>query len=250
MNSHDPFERLRDLDPGFDAPDMGVIRDRARRRQNRKRGAMGVATAMTVLGVAFVLQPTGVDQPRIGSPLASQSQPPAGELQLAPSSTATPSAQWSGGEKSSGGLSSGTAPQSGGKPVPLAAPRHGIEVELETSSESVSPVAPLAMKMKVCNRGTSNIEVTFSSSQRYDFEITNATTGLVVWRWSDGMVFAQVLGKERFEPGCALLGEASWDGADSSGKPAEPGKYRAVAILASNPRVRSAPREVCVISCG
>lgn len=214
---------------------MSVIRARARRRQNRRRGAIGAMTAMTVLGVALIIQPLGTGPRRQGGTTASDPQLSANPPRKDTSSSAN--------------LDSGATRQA--LPMPAAPASKGpVDVELETSSATVLPGAPLRLKIKVCNRGSQEVEVSFGTSQRYDFEVMSDKTSAIVWRWSDGMLFAQVIGKERFAPGCLQLGETSWDGSDSEGRPVEPGTYKARAILTSAPRVRSSPRDVCVISCG
>lgn len=50
---------------------------------------------------------------------------------------------------------------------------------------------------------------TFMSSQRYDFEIY--LSGKLIWRWSDGKVFLQVIGYETLKRGDARTYTESWD---------------------------------------
>lgn len=49
----------------------------------------------------------------------------------------------------------------------------------------------------------------FATAQRYDFEVVDGG-GRPVWRWSDDLMFAQVLGTEGLAPGESRRYEASW----------------------------------------
>lgn len=50
----------------------------------------------------------------------------------------------------------------------------------------------------------------FNTSQRYDFEVRDSTD-VMVWKWSDGRLFLQVLGEEILAPGETLSYEEGWD---------------------------------------
>jgi hypothetical protein len=58
--------------------------------------------------------------------------------------------------------------------------------------------------LNVMNRGTVPAQLTFPTAQRYDVLIHDAQ-GRQVWRWSDGKMFAQVLGEETIQPGRRLV---------------------------------------------
>lgn len=53
----------------------------------------------------------------------------------------------------------------------------------------------ITIKLKVFNYSAETIDFHFNSSQRYDFIIENKE-GNEVWRWSQDMMFAMVLGEE------------------------------------------------------
>ena len=88
--------------------------------------------------------------------------------------------------------------------------KHSIRDEdMELSSFGVSVVTdkpsyakgePIAMTFKVFNQTEERITFHFSDAQRYDFIIEDRK-GNKVWRWSDGRMFAQVLGEETLGPG-------------------------------------------------
>jgi hypothetical protein len=53
----------------------------------------------------------------------------------------------------------------------------------------------ITIKLKVFNYSAETIDFYFNSSQRYDFIIEDAE-GNEIWRWSNGRMFAMVLGEE------------------------------------------------------
>ena len=53
----------------------------------------------------------------------------------------------------------------------------------------------ITIKLKVFNYSAETIDFHFNSSQRYDFIIEN-DEGNEIWRWSNGRMFALVLGEE------------------------------------------------------
>ena len=66
------------------------------------------------------------------------------------------------------------------------------------------------------NEGSEPVTLEFTTAQRYDFEIRNAEDE-VVWRWSDEMGFAQMLGSEIVEPGGRLRYEEEFSMALDAG---------------------------------
>jgi hypothetical protein len=115
------------------------------------------------------------------------------------------------------------------------------------NDEMLGPRRGVGFTLRACNKTTETIEKTFSSGQRYDFEVSR--NGDRVWRWSDGQVFTQVYGQETWEPGQCKSYSEFWDGTDSSGAPAPPGKYEAVGVLTSSPPLRSAAKSFCLDTC-
>jgi len=74
----------------------------------------------------------------------------------------------------------------------------------------------------VTNDGDEPIEASFSDAQRADCAVTD--DGEEVWRWSDGQMFAMMMGSETFAPGASETYELVWE------EPA-PGEYEARAEL-------------------
>jgi hypothetical protein len=59
---------------------------------------------------------------------------------------------------------------------------------------------PIELILKLVNPSRQERTLEFSSSQRYDFQISDRA-GTTVWHWSAGRMFAQMLGSERLAPG-------------------------------------------------
>jgi hypothetical protein len=55
-------------------------------------------------------------------------------------------------------------------------------------------------ELHIMNVTTQPLVLEFPTAQRYDFEM-RTSQGRVLWRWSDDMMHAQVLGREELAPG-------------------------------------------------
>jgi hypothetical protein len=85
-----------------------------------------------------------------------------------------------------------------GSPAELAA---ALNVGVEGDS--------VRLELHVTNATGEALLVEFTSAQRYDFTVVD-DGGSVVWRWSDEMMFAQVMGTESLQPGETRRYAASW----------------------------------------
>ena len=74
---------------------------------------------------------------------------------------------------------------------------YGISMVTDKMSYSVSE--PIMMTLKIFNYTEEDIVFHFNNSQRYDFIIEDKE-GNEVWRWSEGRMFAQMLGEEILGP--------------------------------------------------
>jgi hypothetical protein len=101
--------------------------------------------------------------------------------------------------------------------------------------------------LKVCNPGDRSVERSFNTSQRYDFEAKRGDE--LVWRWSNGRAFGEVVGKERWGPGECKKWTEHWDGTSSSGGVAPSGSYEAIGILKSSPDQQTKPKRLCLDIC-
>lgn len=104
------------------------------------------------------------------------------------------------------GCSTGTTP--GGAPdetrtdMPAAA-------DLSTSMEVEVADGTVRFVLHVTNSSAQPITLEFANAQRYDFEVEDASAGKL-WRWSDGQMFAQMLGEEVIPAGSTRDFTASW----------------------------------------
>ena len=95
-----------------------------------------------------------------------------------------------------------------------------------TSTLSVAPVEEgFEFTLTVTNDGDDPVELSFRSGQRFDFVVERIDDtdggrtdgedgeedGEVVWRYSDGRMFTQALGRESLEPGESRTYEATWE---------------------------------------
>jgi hypothetical protein len=63
--------------------------------------------------------------------------------------------------------------------------------------------------LTVTNEGDDPVSLTFSDSQRFDFVVRDADD-TERWRWSEGQMFAQMLGTEELAPGESVEYDAEW----------------------------------------
>lgn len=93
---------------------------------------------------------------------------------------------------------------------------------LEATLEAAVADDAVAFTLTVTNAGSEPVEAQFSDSGRADVAVFDGDEE--VWRFSEGRMFAQVMGQERFEPGDSRSYEIEWSDP-------EPGSYAAVGEL-------------------
>ncbi|MFC4356676.1 BsuPI-related putative proteinase inhibitor [Halobium salinum] len=111
-----------------------------------------------------------------------------------------------------------------------------------TGSLSAEPVDDaVRFTLAVENDGEEAVTLSFRDSMRADFAVRAGDDdgGTEVWRWSEGRMFAQMLGTETVGAGETVTFEGTWDDP-------EPGEYVAVADLAANDADVSAEAEFSV----
>lgn len=104
------------------------------------------------------------------------------------------------------GSNGGPAEASGGMKADVAA-----TLEVKVSEPSVRLV------LHVTNTGEDPLELSFATSQRYEF-VVEEPSGEEVWRWSEGMAFLQALSEATLAPGESWDMEAVWDPGSRSGE--------------------------------
>ena len=76
----------------------------------------------------------------------------------------------------------------------------GLGIVLKADKETYGQGEPIKLTLHVINRGTEPVTLHFLSAQRYDVAVKNLE-GQEIWRWSNGQMFAQVMGEETLQPG-------------------------------------------------
>ena len=84
----------------------------------------------------------------------------------------------------------------------------------------------VTLTLTVSNPASAPAKVSFNSGQHYDFTISDATSGFVLWRWGVGMLFTQMLSDETIPAPGSLVYTAKW-------QPTEKGSYIAAGSLVS-----------------
>ncbi|MFA0749632.1 MAG: hypothetical protein SLRJCFUN_000035 [Candidatus Fervidibacter sp.] len=95
----------------------------------------------------------------------------------------------------------------------------------------------VTMRLKVENKGSQPISLTFPTGQRYDFVVTTPDHQ-IVWVWSHGKQFTQAVNTLTLPPGQEVEFEEEWRQTDNDGKAVRPGTYLVKGILQTQP-----PRE-------
>ena len=72
-------------------------------------------------------------------------------------------------------------------------------ISITTNKMSYTKGEPITMTLKIFNYTEEDTAFHFNTSQRYDFIIEDEE-GNQVWRWSEGRMFAQMLGEEILGP--------------------------------------------------
>jgi hypothetical protein len=116
-----------------------------------------------------------------------------------------------------------------------------LVITLTTDKPRYAPGEPVGLTLRVRNVGGAPVTLAFSSGQRYDFTIADAT-GRLVWRWGADRMFVQMLGAETLAPGGTL------EYREDYGAGLEPGRYRATGRVVALGRALADTVEVTVLS--
>lgn len=71
----------------------------------------------------------------------------------------------------------------------------GVDLVLTADKSTYARSGPIVLTIEVVNRGLEPVTLQFRTAQRYDVVVRNVANA-EVWRWSDGQMFAQILGEE------------------------------------------------------
>ena len=97
----------------------------------------------------------------------------------------------------------------------------------------------VTLTLTVSNPSAIPATIDFSSGQRCDFTISDASTGTPLWRWGADMLFTQALSAETIPARGTLVYSAEW-------KPPANGDYVATGSLVSRSHRASAKATVSV----
>ena len=256
----DPFERL--AVPSHDSmPDLDAIKLRAHRIQRRRRTSVASAGAaalavIAVVGVLLTTNGTNDERKTLADSSATTESTTAPkaleEYRALQPGTADTAAQTVTSGESAGKAATppkaagGSTTASTGAAVAAAPNQDAKTPELTATLEVKDPTIGRGktFTLKVCNTTSGDVKRSFGTSQRYDFEVSK--DGKLVWRWSDGMMFSQVLGEETWKAKECKSWSADWNATNSAGQPVAMGDYSAVGILKSQPELRTASQKVSV----
>ena len=115
---------------------------------------------------------------------------------------------------------------------------NAISVSADTDETVYSPGQPLRVFVTARNAGKRSETLNFPTSRRFDFSIFRDGESALIYRWSAGRMFAQMLGSVTLAPNEMQTFEAAVS--DATQKLA-PGKYRLEAQLTSSTGSIAAP---------
>lgn len=93
--------------------------------------------------------------------------------------------------------------------------------------ERVTRPDPVTIRLSVTNNGTTPVTFQFTTAQRYDVVVRHpGGEQAVVWTWSGGRMFAQVLGSLVLTPRETRTYDIAWPLNDAKGQPVGPGRYQ------------------------
>jgi len=91
---------------------------------------------------------------------------------------------------------------------------------------------PIRFDFEIVNQTSSQQRVQFPDAQTHDFLVSNQAGTQVLWRWSDGLAYAQVTTELVFEPYASKTFTLVWSGVLADGTHLGAGNYRARGALA------------------
>lgn len=110
----------------------------------------------------------------------------------------------------------------------------GFGVYLTTDKVVYAAGQPINMELCVFNRTSEKTTLQFRNAQRFDFTIEDGD-GKKLWRWSEGRMFAQMLGQETLGPERKqAIYKATYGGKLG------PGTYKLTGIVTASDRPMSA----------
>jgi hypothetical protein len=127
--------------------------------------------------------------------------------------------------------------------------------EVPASPDEVEPVLSLEVEeladghrfvLVVGNPSDRLMPFHFTSSQSFDFVVSDPGSGEEVWRWSSRKFFSEVIRSEAIRPRSMWTFQGEWNDRDAALDPVPPGTYTVVGILVGNDPLESMPVEFTV----
>jgi len=146
------------------------------------------------------------------------------------------------GKKSGEATGSGAA---GTVPVADIAAGDTLRVEVELTERGYALLEPVVMTLKVTNVKGEDLTLTFPTAQRCDFIVRKGRQ--VVWRWSEGMMFAQAIGRETLRAGDSISYEVTWDQSGLENVKPPLGAYSVQGILKTVEEIASEERDFGIV---
>jgi LysM repeat protein len=84
---------------------------------------------------------------------------------------------------------------------------------------------PVHITLVKTNVGEHPITLTYPTTQRFDFFVRRSRTGPVIWQWSAGRLFAQVVETVVLQPSQSQVFRAAWDQIGNDGLPVGTGIF-------------------------
>ncbi len=109
-----------------------------------------------------------------------------------------------------------------------------LTARLRVLPDRERPGQAVNFELTVRNPTREPVRVPFASGQQYDFEVRDGDR--MLWRWSQGRVFPQVLSIEIVEAGVSMTFTGNWDLRDPQGRRVPAGDYDVRAWLTSRDR--------------
>jgi hypothetical protein len=116
-------------------------------------------------------------------------------------------------------------------------PQDSVHVTVGLNEGSYAIGEPMIMKLTARNTTGRMLRLTFPTAQRFDFIVRQGKQ--VIWQWSNGKMFAQVIGRLSVGPGDSVSYEYRWDQKLSDGSNPDLGPYTIQGVLTTLPKVTS-----------
>jgi hypothetical protein len=125
------------------------------------------------------------------------------------------------------------------------APPDSLAARIVLDEGSYAIGEPIVMTLEVVNRTDRGITLTFPTAQRYDFVVRHGKA--IVWQWSDGRMFAQVLGRYELAPRDTIAYEYRWDQTLMDGTKPGLGAYTIEGMLMISPPLETGAKTFGIV---